>query len=522
MEAVSYRGLGFRKENKHGWHWMVNKTGRLFSPDELSKLEMTMLERNKVPHLLQLDIQWTNSEAELMYRLPPGRNVQQLLQAGQADWKLVLELLHSLVLILEDSRTYMLDESKYALHPGLITVGEGVHNLHLLYLPVTGLERHLSVRQELYQLTLQMIDWAKLSPSAYPVLLDCLKSSLFELGEFKKLLVFLQTGLGAEGRPEWRSSIPAGVGQVHSEEEGKRESFNPIAPPPLASEPAPTPSGQGAYGHAAAFEEMKGERLLNDGDTMRFPTEGLRRSSGPSLYIALTLAIGSWGMAAWFQTEWSIWAAAVGTLLAWLLHRIMKGRMASEDEEQDVWPNEEQLRQEAAIRRQSQPPEGNRAPVIPEPASAEPVRTFQWTEERQKLYADSPAQTVLLAQLQDSPQQGETELLLPRTELLIPEAVIDLITDGQVAASMKINRNRFAFGRSPEETDFVLSGRGISRVHAEIVREEGEWVIRDLGSRNGSRLNGKPLTPHEPYPLQHEDRITAAETELVFRVPSRS
>jgi FHA domain/Domain of unknown function (DUF1707) len=44
-------------------------------------------------------------------------------------------------------------------------------------------------------------------------------------------------------------------------------------------------------------------------------------------------------------------------------------------------------------------------------------------------------------------------------------------------------------GRS-RDCDCVLAEPSVSRRHAELRREGGRWLIRDLGSRNGTRVNG--------------------------------
>ncbi len=41
-------------------------------------------------------------------------------------------------------------------------------------------------------------------------------------------------------------------------------------------------------------------------------------------------------------------------------------------------------------------------------------------------------------------------------------------------------------------SDIVLEDETASRRHAELLWRAGGWVVRDLGSRNGTRLNGRP------------------------------
>lgn len=528
MEAVSYRGLSCRTESRQGRYWVVAKeTGRL-SADELSRLDIRMLERNVIPRLLQLDIESVNSEAVLRYRLPVGRTLKQIFQSGDGDLQLVLEVLHSLVIILEDSRLYMLDEGKYALHPSLIMAGEGAADLHVMYLPLLTMEEKPSVRQELYQLALQLLDWARVPPGTCPVLLDCLKSSLFELGEFKRLLVFLQTSPESQSaavQPD--NEAAAGLDTTNPDNERMNvmgeevfrfpANHQPAAAGSVRPSPFTRPSGQDLEmprPGGSAFSEMElEERILQEGDTMHFSAAGLNIAPATGLRVLLGVIVLAWGAAAWKQSEAFILLAAGITLIGVLLYLLWRkhGATAAAKEEEGEWDMPE-----------ADFPSLEPNPPVTQPPPVTPPRTFAWTKERQKLYAQHPAPTAILAEPSVKAAVQETELLLPQTELLVPRAVLEMKVDGVVVSTITISRSRFSFGRSPGETDCVISGRGISRIHGEIIREDGGWIIRDLGSRNGSWLNGVALKPRENYPLNDGDRITAAETELIFRLPGGS
>lgn len=59
----------------------------------------------------------------------------------------------------------------------------------------------------------------------------------------------------------------------------------------------------------------------------------------------------------------------------------------------------------------------------------------------------------------------------------------------------------------------------VSRRHAEIVELGGDWGIRDLGSTNGTWLNGSPLTGAEVKRIGADDVIELGScTRLVVRV----
>ena len=59
----------------------------------------------------------------------------------------------------------------------------------------------------------------------------------------------------------------------------------------------------------------------------------------------------------------------------------------------------------------------------------------------------------------------------------------------------------------------------ISRRHARITSRGGQFYIEDLGSANGTFVNGRTrLKPQEPYPLVNGDVIKFGETTLKFAV----
>lgn len=57
-----------------------------------------------------------------------------------------------------------------------------------------------------------------------------------------------------------------------------------------------------------------------------------------------------------------------------------------------------------------------------------------------------------------------------------------------------------SIGRSSER-DIVIDNSRVSRLHARIERSSDGWMLVDLGSANGTILDGRTLTPNRPVPL---------------------
>jgi Protein of unknown function (DUF3662)/FHA domain len=70
-------------------------------------------------------------------------------------------------------------------------------------------------------------------------------------------------------------------------------------------------------------------------------------------------------------------------------------------------------------------------------------------------------------------------------------------------------------GRS-RDCDVVLEDSGVSRRHAELRSDGTAWMIEDLGSTNGVRVNGSAV--HGAHELQTGDRIEMGSTEILFEI----
>jgi hypothetical protein len=90
-----------------------------------------------------------------------------------------------------------------------------------------------------------------------------------------------------------------------------------------------------------------------------------------------------------------------------------------------------------------------------------------------------------------------------------PPAVLSL-PNGQ---RIELHEGHYVLGRHLEN-DIVLNDTNVSRKHSEFVCAAGEVVVRDLGSTNGTKVNGV-LTTGEQL-LQHGDVINFGTAQVRF------
>lgn len=79
-------------------------------------------------------------------------------------------------------------------------------------------------------------------------------------------------------------------------------------------------------------------------------------------------------------------------------------------------------------------------------------------------------------------------------------------------------KSRTVIGRG-SDADITIDDTGTSRRHVEIIWDGARAQVRDLGSTNGSQLNGSPV---KQAILEPDSIITIGRTSIVFRVVAQA
>ena len=106
----------------------------------------------------------------------------------------------------------------------------------------------------------------------------------------------------------------------------------------------------------------------------------------------------------------------------------------------------------------------------------------------------------------------DTRTSSERQDAAAPRPYLMVIGGARVGELHTLTRERTLVGRSPE-AQIRLRDEGISRAHVEIIVEGGRVRVRDLGSRNGTFLNGERADARE---LRDGDKLSVGEATLLL------
>jgi hypothetical protein len=81
--------------------------------------------------------------------------------------------------------------------------------------------------------------------------------------------------------------------------------------------------------------------------------------------------------------------------------------------------------------------------------------------------------------------------------------------------SVPLRGTKITIGRGADN-DLVLNVTELSRHHAELRFDGHTWVLVDLGSTNGTAVDGGPLQPHQPMPLRPGSTVSMGGHDVFY------
>ncbi len=112
----------------------------------------------------------------------------------------------------------------------------------------------------------------------------------------------------------------------------------------------------------------------------------------------------------------------------------------------------------------------------------------------------------------EAPEGGETAPLPVR--IRVPETGREIVLPALPELLLgRMDPRHGIFPHADLTPDRALD-LGVSRRHARILQQRGKAYLEDLGSANGTYLNGERLTPYVPYPLPPQAEVQLGRLRL--------
>ncbi len=113
---------------------------------------------------------------------------------------------------------------------------------------------------------------------------------------------------------------------------------------------------------------------------------------------------------------------------------------------------------------------------------------------------------------------ADVDVLTPPPDLTLKQTqrVCLRVVSGALSGQVFPLGNGLAIGSNKGKNDIALDDMYASRQHARLARQGLVYQVTDLGSANGTKVNGKRIAPHTPVTLTPGDQIEVGYTLLQF------
>lgn len=95
-----------------------------------------------------------------------------------------------------------------------------------------------------------------------------------------------------------------------------------------------------------------------------------------------------------------------------------------------------------------------------------------------------------------------------------PEELCLMPMKAEKGETIRMYKESIVLGCMPEGCDYILEGKGVSRMHAKLIKREGSLYVLDLNSTNGTYLNGECIDNGETYELEKGDVVSFSTVEF--------
>jgi pSer/pThr/pTyr-binding forkhead associated (FHA) protein len=79
----------------------------------------------------------------------------------------------------------------------------------------------------------------------------------------------------------------------------------------------------------------------------------------------------------------------------------------------------------------------------------------------------------------------------------------------------ELNDDQVTVGRV-DDNIIVIADISVSSHHAELTLKDGDYVLRDIGSTNGTRVNGRDAAEGQDIPLQDGDSVLFGKVSTLY------
>ncbi|WP_339182939.1 DUF6382 domain-containing protein [Paenibacillus sp. FSL R5-0701] len=542
---------------RNGGAFMVLEKEDGLRMEELSRVQMGMLSSNQIPRLLPVHIREVDRNVTLQYDISGYKMLSQMLKSSKIKLRVLYGLLFQLADAFTGCRQYMLEPRKLLIQEEYLFINGSFEQgeLGMVYVPIMDTVEVDPTPQQFRELVIRlMAQVQELQGEGIQRVLQLCDNERWNIRQLRELLLELyadeqENGGGAAFLSSRTSETPNDSrGDLHSSfferdirlATGTSRPYQPGTPVQNAESSLESSNGMDKRGSNPydSLERVDMEVEEKPGSSkVTYIILGcmvamalvwrfiyMEQPGQTQMILCMVLSLGLFGIAGW---TWKRKGSPHNDSENKRSFSFNLGKNKGKQMEDEEEPFQESWRWNTAER------------------PAERIKqTVASASEGSSEHSRYPSLHVTPEHSEPSFVQRHVETVASTSELIrndaVAEATVNLQNlangkftgEGPVMASYYLERRSgtsdrhermdvqgasFVIGRSADMVQWVDTATGVSRAHVELSRNKSGYVIKDLGSVNGTILQGNILAPYKEYPLADGDTFTLAESVYTYR-----
>lgn len=522
---------------------MVLSTENGIISSDVNHVERQMLS-SPISGLLPIHIDEINFNVSFQYVITGKKMLSQCLKSDKLNLSHFYSLLLQIITILEDSKNYMLTHDNYILEEDYIFV-EGPLScavLFLTYVPLNFPKEikkkqkpvHQTIQHKFLSLVTSLLSHVQnMEGNGVQQLLALCKDEIFSFQQCKKLLLSLLTDDSPQSH---QRQDPHSSNQHHSHEASKshqpvqgefidqQSSFKFVSSAPPQNQNNVTPV------ESPLFNQQDQRQIQESVPLTSMDEEDNESPRIKPIYILLGVVIVD---ALWWrfvylnhQGKVNLYISIGVTILLGIAYWILTSRndlflkKENEFEQQWRWNNNANgssddqsylgLMNEAKLNNYEGHARNQNQRYSPTTLNNREVNEPILNEK--KLLDNSPAESSFLQKNNQSnpPMQSPPTVLLQHHSNPTQKYLERYGLEGGTPEKIVLDRHHFIIGRDSKLAQYIEQVSGVSRAHAELNLTSDQCTLKDLGSKNGTKLNSEWIAPYKEYPIQAGESFVIA------------
>ncbi|WP_091231761.1 DUF6382 domain-containing protein [Fontibacillus panacisegetis] len=521
--------------DRNGGTYMILKGEEMIQSQDINHVQRSMLASVNIPNLLKLDVREVDFEISLHYEITGKRMLSQCLRNDKLSMNEFYNLLLQVATVLDHCKQYMLSSSNYLLDENYIYVEEplGSGGLYFTYVPLKKNFTSEPLGKSLVSLiTKMMTSVTEIEGNGIQQLLRFCCDDLFSIPVFKGMLLEFLAGKETVSKSQ------------RSPNQAVQPAINRIHSGVTIKEYIDTPRG---------FEEEAVAENVQDHDK----EIQIEKDSSPSksTYLLLALVLIDaliWKFLYFDRPNTSVYISLGLTIMLVVVFFVVRnGAGAMFESISD--------RMSSIFRRRSPSsftdPEDGGWGIHAEKDSRELSTNWRWNDsgsftsleaKRGINWDDIKKEVNQQYQSVSHPQFEPISEAIPENSFMPSSSSMQTVLLGKPATSsqgaapvityclerhgqnnessglIQLHFGSFVIGRSEDIVQYVETATGVSRAHLELMITRDGCTIKDLGSRNGTKLSGEEIAPYKEYSLAVGDTFTIAEQAYTLRISNNN